>query len=755
MHMKTIVVAEDRHGRKSVSINAMTPEELSEWMRTGVRKKRDGPDKLYERVGVLFRCVELRATAVSGMPRQIEDLNGRVLAAANFPTPVFDDTGNALTEEVLPFDINLDDLLWRTEAAQVLLGQSYWHKIRNRARILELRWLDPRTVKPKYSRSSGDLDHFRRVVNGRESPPIPLEDMVWVWRPGLQEQGPGTAPGQVAARDAGIQDHMGEFIDTFFERGAMPFLLVTSEYRPEEDERNRIQEYLTRVLTGVKNAFGVKVLNAALNFKEVTPPLKDMVIPDITDSAQTSICVTLGVPLTIVFSDAANFATSEQDDLHLYTKTIVPELRFLERQINKRLFEPLGLRLRFRPDQLEVFQQQEAKKVADAILLYDRGAIDVDELRVAAGYEPRGGEEGALTITATAIAPAQITAGNGQQPVALLTDGANAAAKRAELDQWRRKVLKRLPQPPYVVPFEPDVLEPHEVMQVRRALLYAQDREEVKAAFALPFPVTRPVMRPAGKASDLPVYDNDEVSKLVSRATDDIADALRLQYEAVRLAPGGPTIDAIMAEVEVRIEQNAGRLTGVMADFLRLAAAMGIDQVAGRIPAEVGVGFSWQLADANAAAFVDSYNFDLISGINQTSAKRVRDALRAWIDEGGTIEELADSLRPVFANSAITARIEAIFGVDRALMIAETEATRAYAEGKIAGFTASGLADQPPERKPPDDSHVRCRCDISVAQQEDGSWHWIWFTVFDERVCPVCGPLHGQSVGLARAARTA
>ncbi|NJN53997.1 MAG: hypothetical protein HC804_04095 [Anaerolineae bacterium] len=166
----------------------------------------------------------------------------------------------------------------------------------------------------------------------------------------------------------------------------------------------------------------------------------------------------------------------------------------------------------------------------------------------------------------------------------------------------------------------------------------------------------------------------------------------------------------------------------------------------------LGAGIDWALADAAAAEFVKGYAFDLVTGINNTTASRLRGVVVDWIEKGGTLDDLTESIRPIFANEAATARIEAIFNVDRARMIAETEATRAYAEGKIAGYTASGLAEYPPEKKPPDDSHVRCRCDVTLERQPNGEWHWVWLTANDEFTCPTCSALHNQSVGLAKEA---
>lgn len=247
--------------------------------------------------------------------------------------------------------------------------------------------------------------------------------------------------------------------------------------------------------------------------------------------------------------------------------------------------------------------------------------------------------------------------------------------------------------------------------------------------------------------------ENDDLRDLENESVEEIAAALRQQLAQLREnagSIGGQNADEIVAAMVRVVEKGGEPLRLTLRTHLTGSALLGIDAAQAELPYTLGASFSWDLAAAEARAFVEQYHFDLVTGINQTTEKGLRGALRRWIDDGGTLEELADSIRPIFANEPATARIEALFNVDRGRMIAETEATRAYAEGKIRAYTSNGLADNPPTKKPPDDSHVRCRCDVALREYDDG-WYWTWFTVRDELVCPICRPLHEQKVGLAKA----
>jgi len=120
----------------------------------------------------------------------------------------------------------------------------------------------------------------------------------------------------------------------------------------------------------------------------------------------------------------------------------------------------------------------------------------------------------------------------------------------------------------------------------------------------------------------------------------------------------------------------------------------------------IGLGFDWTLANTDAAKWASQYSYELVRGINSTSAGRLQVAVDDWFKERTTLPDLVRELEPTF-------------GRRRARTIAQTETTRAAAQGSILGFEQSGVVDQAE-----------------------------WVTVKDERVCPTCGPLHGKRAPL-------
>ncbi len=213
---------------------------------------------------------------------------------------------------------------------------------------------------------------------------------------------------------------------------------------------------------------------------------------------------------------------------------------------------------------------------------------------------------------------------------------------------------------------------------------------------------------------------------------------------------GGVDRETIIAGVMQVMEANADPLQMAVYRILVSSAQAGVVNVSRALPFNTSIGVDWKLPNRNAEQFALNYSYDLVSRVQETTRKGISQAVARWVREGGTLSDLADGIRPLIELEPSTRIIEQLFSVDRATMIAETEATRAYARGKVEGYTASGLAQQGPNKEPP--GHVRCRCDVRPDSDPDGSWWWIWLTANDDRVCDICGPLHKQRVGLARPA---
>lgn len=120
-------------------------------------------------------------------------------------------------------------------------------------------------------------------------------------------------------------------------------------------------------------------------------------------------------------------------------------------------------------------------------------------------------------------------------------------------------------------------------------------------------------------------------------------------------------------------------------------------------PTPHSININWDKVNEDASDWAKMYSYELVRGINATTAKRLGSTISHWIQRGGTTPELIAEVRKIFNNPY------------RARLIAVTEATRVFAKGNLLTWKMVGFVDG---RR--------------------------WQTAHDDLVCPICRPLHNQ-----------
>lgn len=303
-------------------------------------------------VGYLYRAIDLRANALAGVPWSLYQGNG--------DQPVWDSEEPIPPQNMLMLAV-LPDLLYRTEAALCIGSRAYWFKERNRVRVTGLRWLDPFTMEPVWTPQG--LAGFKRHVNSNTQE-LSTDDVTYLWLAGMSETEPRPAPAQAAAAAANVLYNSAQFARLFFERGAVKAGLLTVEGQPLPSERERLKTWWSRFMSGLGNAYSAEVVSAAVQYVPVGEGLAELSNQALTVEQREDIATALGVPHSLVMSNAANFATARQDAQSFYETTVVPQASLIERQLNAQLLGPMGLRIKFRPQALDVFQQDENERAA-------------------------------------------------------------------------------------------------------------------------------------------------------------------------------------------------------------------------------------------------------------------------------------------------------------------------------------------------------------------------------------------------------
>jgi len=145
-------------------------------------------------------------------------------------------------------------------------------------------------------------------------------------------------------------------------------------------------------------------------------------------------------------------------------------------------------------------------------------------------------------------------------------------------------------------------------------------------------------------------------------------------------------------------------LKQVLLPEIEAQALAGASAAASELDSLVNIGLDWLLVNQDALDWAREYTFDLVKGITETTKQGLQTQLSNWIEAGESLPEMFKRLEP-------------IYGKPRAELIGTTEVTRAFAEGNQVAWKQS-----------------------KVIQKKE------WRTAADERVCPICGPLHEEQV---------
>lgn len=668
------------NGAKSYSLDSLT-----NWSDLGIMPWATGSGnrsttQLASSVAFMFRAVNLRAAAIADVPWAIYK----------------GDTVLWESEQTVPASLsqfgNLEEMLYRTEAALCLTSTAYWYRLRNRVKMTGLQWLDPTATAP-YLSLTGEITWFdHSAANGLQR--LSTEDVVYIWNHGLSETEPASPPAAAAAQAAQALYNTNAFVRAFFERGAIKATLLTVDGAPSKEEREKLKSWWARMMGGVRNAFATEVISAAVKPIVIGEGISELSNTDLTREQREDIATALGVPHSLLMSNAANYATAEADRLTFYDTTVLPECNSIARQINRQLFAPMGLRFVWRPEAMNIYQANEEQR-ATAFAQYVAAGIPLSVAVKLLGIDlPEGVEP--EDLDPQPAPPAPVAAPEPAQDAPADPEDDTQEGKAIEAAQFRRWLKKRPNADPS--DFEAHYLSPAEIEELAGTKGVAAEQP--------PF---------AGKATRKPYLNGADKERQALEDKHEAALASALTAWRKRAVSGG----SVTAEsFERALRENTNIIRDALYALLLDGAMLGVE--AGRYQVESAVmgrkaaivSTAWDIANAAVIAWlvgdgtgggITAYLDTLTNGIMATTIAQASPLVAAWAANGQPMSALV---------SALT---QTGFSDTRARRIALTEVTRAYAKGNKEAWIASGVVDGR-----------------------------IWRTSADELVCPVCGPLSGQ-----------
>lgn len=277
------------------------------------------------------------------------------------------------------FKVDPKDLLWKTEASLLLAGANYVEKLNKKfsGKTADLWWVNPTTMDtPKVEKDSktGVLNYtFKQKSSSNE---WTLDDMVYMREFSITDDtAPGVSSAGVALNDAALLRYMGRSVTRFFETGMMPVTLLQVQNLVDDDERKRIEGFFRRVASGIRNMFKVLALNREIEPKVLSQPLKEMVIPELSEQAERNVAHAFGFNPSL-FDQSPNRATATEHRLALYQDTVEPRGDWIVEQYNRQVFQPMGLEMALDYSNLDIYQEDEKERAGSLSAITSAIAAD-------------------------------------------------------------------------------------------------------------------------------------------------------------------------------------------------------------------------------------------------------------------------------------------------------------------------------------------------------------------------------------------
>ncbi len=340
-------------------------------------------ERAYREVGWYRRALDLRANGVIEMPYDLK----------RGETEVYDEKANS---EDIPPVLNIFPLLGALTRDIDKYGAAY-AVFETDIFGYKKQWrrLHPASIVPRYNESTGELLYFERMYGyGQKSSKYKFEidELLWLWMPpDATENRPGAGVGFTALLTATAMANKDKFKAYYFERGAInPTIIKVKGFATQPpDEKERIKNTFQKLMGGIRNAFKITPIDGDIDVFNLMSNLKDMELEKMTQQEREDIAVTFGIPLSLIMSNAANYATARQDIINFYDTTVAPFYReVIAPQLNAKLFSQAGFNLLPVKSRLESFQRQESEKSYAMLPIYSAGIISANEFREEFNMDP-------------------------------------------------------------------------------------------------------------------------------------------------------------------------------------------------------------------------------------------------------------------------------------------------------------------------------------------------------------------------------
>ena len=618
----------------------------------------------YNKTPQLYRAVQMRANALAAMPFVLHK-------------------NDKLTSWIYPQQ--LSKLLFEMEASLLVSGAAYLLKQQPAAggkRTVGLQVLTPSSMRVHYDQRTRETT-FTQQIRNETFGPWAADRLVYMREFSfIDEVGAGIAPAKVALPAASLRIAMSEFAQGFFSSGGQPLTLLSMQGNPPPQEIERTEKFFKRTMQGVRNAWRVLAVRSEVSVTPITPALNTMAMEELQTVTTREIAAAFGIPLSLLTSDSANYATAVSDQRLFYENTIRARLQMYESALNEQLLKETQTTIKFTPESLSIYQEDEAERSNALVNLVNAGMALRDAMLIL-GYsveEVTGTDATVETISTAAPVPdgkrkSIAVSGLREQLADEYANNAHLAQVRNELKAWQRVATKSIERGRE---FECNEIPPELENWIKSHL------------------------------------QND--SAYLEHVFEDITQkGLQLRTKAEKAVAA--KVRSVFRQYgnQIKAQAAAGIVDHVAANEMFTTLAQKITPVLKNVyttqiqatETETGVPLDTERYKTAAQEWAEKYSYgELKSGLTKTTIDNVQRMVGKLVQD------------PSLTPATVAAGLFPTFSDYRVAMIATTEVTRAKAaavNGYYDGLYADGL---------------------DVVRR--------WSTKLDEKVCPICGPLDNK-----------
>lgn len=572
------------------AVNLIQSDDPDVWNFFSGRKTPESVE-LYARVAAAFTAVNKVSRAVASMPFVVMKGKTEVDNSADW-------------QNVLGFMPNPRDLLRRVSMSVIMSNMGYLRMGKNTLGMPKrLHYVTQPSITVITDPITGELVRLDRMVNGRLEKSYKPDDneLIRFWWLDDQTELLPTANTEFRAitNAAGVLFWADSFTKLYFQRGGVKPTLIAMKGMISKDKTEDMQRdwttFVRGIGQGVKN-IAAKIFNAeAMDIKPFGEGLGDLKETPVFRQALENIAIGLNMPISILLSNAANYATAEIDQRQFYRDNIIPRFDFLADCLNEQLLIPLGYRIENRAETEDAQQEEEVQRqtaasgFGDVFTKYPSYELLVESLSGIFGYEL---PEAWLTAAKKYYAdkkvedeklqaqmeqnPPAIQAGEEQEdeepkqqppkPKAWLPTIDHLEELRIWRDVAMRKFRKAEPLD-FVYEFHKGGLPPKVTECVKSALLTANSMEAVKQAFDM----GRLNIRDATTITPAPAYNSDLV--VLAQAMNKMADSMGGKSTQTNEGREQVQINIKADNVEVKDTEQTKTLEAMKATLERMTKA--------------------------------------------------------------------------------------------------------------------------------------------------------------------------------------